>query len=107
MGTNYYAIKKVNLQDRIKMLDAISKDEFGKLKELIPQEIHIGKSSMGWQFIFDHSDWKYFDKSKNSINEFLLKCTIMDEYGEEIALDSFWEMVDKRVSLNLIYNTEQ
>ena len=70
MGTNYYAITKES------------------------EKIHIGLSNNGWQFLFDHNDWKYFDKSKVAIEQFLSECNIVDEYGEKMDYLDFWNMVE-------------
>lgn len=61
--------------------------------------IHIGKSSKGWQFLFDHNNWEYYEGTKASINAFLqdeiLKGgRIIDESLNEITLKELWEIVE-------------
>jgi hypothetical protein len=106
MGTNYYAIPKVKMEEwqnkRSKSLK-----EAGSMKGLIPlikayyddkkpQRIHVGKSSCGWKFLFNHNDWKYFEKTQESLKEFLSGCHLIDEYEREIGHDEFWEKVRQK-----------
>lgn len=93
MGTNYYAIPKLEDIQKQAIIKAIEDNDFLKVKRLNPKEIHIGKSSMGWEFLFNHNDWKYFHDLE-SLNLFLSSCKIYDEYDEEIPLDEFWSMVN-------------
>jgi len=68
------------------------------------QIVHIGKSSMGWQFGFhahEPSPWEPEDlvsvlSSKKDWKEFTAKdnVKIYDEYGEEVDEDNFWNMVE-------------
>lgn len=102
MGTNVYAYlrspkeiksaacakieqlaKEGKFDDLVEYIE-ITKDELNK------NEIHIGKRSGGWQFNFDHNEWKYYDFTKESIMNFLKLCsTIADEYGREYTLKNF------------------
>lgn len=59
------------------------------------KEVHIGKSSAGWQFMFhstldikNYQDWMTF-LSKDDVR-------IYDEYGKEVSLDSFKRFVKKK-----------
>lgn len=105
MGTNYYAYK----------IPAVSDEELDKLEELAKnhdlkgivewndrnrfkaEEIHLGKSSCGWQFLFNHNDWKYYGYTQESIIDFMRSCDyIADEYGTKISIDEFWDLIDKK-----------
>lgn len=98
MGTNYYAIPKATEESKRKIIDAATKEDWGSVKSLIPESIHIGKSSAGWAFIFNHNNWKYFEKSEKSLADFLDGCLIYDEYNMSISASDFWRMVyNKRV----------
>jgi len=77
MGTNYYA--RTNICKECNRYD----------------EIHIGKSSMGWTFTFhatdrikNYHDWKVFLLDKQA--------KIFDEYGEEITLEEFKKMIEAK-----------
>ena len=84
MGTNYYAVKK---------------------KPTIREPLHIGKSSIGWKFLFHEvnkynsfdwdleihtfEQWKEFLKNNNEI-------VILNEYDEEVSVIEFLDLVEKK-----------
>lgn len=101
MGTNFYC-RKINRKHR-KMfsddlnelsqyitynIDNIELDLVEKVKEFIEsnsdleEEIHLGKRSYGWQFLWDYHNGKYFKPNLESIKEFLSQDDIIiyDEY---------------------------
>ena len=99
MGTNYYAVRILNEIEKENAKKMIENDQYGELKEFLDEktrEIHIGKSSIGWKFLFNWNKEKYYKPLKHSINDFLSLYRIVDEYGKEISLESFWEMVEKK-----------
>lgn len=87
MGTNYYAVRT---------------------RPTIEDPIHIGKSSMGWKFLFQtHNDkwenppvvWNTYDQ----VYEWLYQNTvqsnnyvIIDEYDEIISFDDFVALVEEK-----------
>lgn len=102
MGTNFYC-RKINRKHR-KMfsddlnelsqyitynidnteLDLVEKvTEFIESNSDLEKEIHLGKRSYGWQFLWDYHDGKYFNSNLDSIKEFLSQddIVIYDEYG--------------------------
>ena len=96
MGTNYYAIPKATEELRKRIISAVERGDFINAKIMIPDKIHIGKSSGGWQFCFNHNDWEYFEKNRESIEVFLLSCEIFDEYDMCISNYDFWQMVEAK-----------
>ena len=74
MGTNYYA--KLNYCK-----------ECGR-----GDEIHLGKSSMGWKFSFQFNGGEYY-KNVSEMKEWLKGKIIENEYGEKVPYKNFWEMV--------------
>lgn len=76
MGTNYYL--RINACECCKRYD----------------ELHIGKSSAGWKFMFHKIPEKAEDYSQWL--ELLLKGDIYDEYGQYVPLKDFLERVDKK-----------
>lgn len=102
MSTNYYLRRKIPTA-RLKEIKGLVNDEGiygGKLDEALSKfhEIHIGKSSMGWQFLFNHNDGKYYKKTRDSIDSFLRAEVgkggkLVNEYGDEMSIDRFWNMV--------------
>jgi hypothetical protein len=109
MGTNYYAIKKKTpkqeeyLKEYKSLLLTSVHDEdwddvitFAESIKDIEDEcrVHLGKSSMGWKFLFNHNNWKYYGPDDTSIRKFMESCEcIKDEYDEIISISDFWEMV--------------
>lgn len=103
MGTNYYAVPKWN-DSKIKsrIIEKVKNNDFDnaiilieELKEM-NRGIHIGKSSCGWKFCFDHNNWKYFKQNKQSIVDFINSSNIKDEYDREITPDEFWKLVESK-----------
>ena len=74
MGTNYY-------------IDINKCESCGR-----KDQIHLGKSSMGWQFTFQYNGGKYY-KNVDEMKEFLNDKQIYCEYNGEISNKEFWEMV--------------
>lgn len=103
MGTNYYAIPKWD-DSKIKssIIKKVKKDDLDgaiiliEQLKIMNQGIHIGKSSCGWKFCFDHNNWKYFEKDKQSIVDFINSCEIIDEYNSPISTDEFWKLVESK-----------
>ncbi len=100
MGTNYYAIPKVTEEKEKQLIDLSSKKDWMGLRSALLEldEIHIGKSSMGWKFRFDHNNWQYFNQNKQAIIDFINSCTIRDEYGRPCSVDEFWDLVHRKVN---------
>lgn len=96
MGTNYYAIPKATDELKKKIIEKVTAGELGLAKQLIPDHVHIGKSSAGWQFCFNHNNWEYFGKSLESLDAFIKAAQIEDEYGTPIDYDKFWAMVNSK-----------
>lgn len=102
MGTNYYVRKAIRPSAIKKLKDLVNERDIydGVLQEALDEykEIHIGKSSAGWQFCFDHNNGKYYKKTYESINSFLRNVIkegghLVTEYGEDVSVDDFWNMV--------------
>lgn len=97
MGTNYYAIPVVNDHVKTQIKIAIDKNEYEQAKYLMPSKIHIGKSSIGWQFLFNHNNGDHYAQTRASIDVFLDRCTIFDEYNRPISKEDFWLMVESKM----------
>lgn len=102
MGTNYYACRKLNKSNKENVIRLLDEDKYEELVEYVNEnssKIHIGKQSCGWQFLFNYNHFKYYDLNRKSINEFLLKYDIIDEYGNKINIEDFWYMVDSNAKM--------
>lgn len=100
MGVNYYVCRKLSNDDKKKANELLENDKYAELIDFINDKsfkIHIGKQSCGWQFLFNHNDFKYYELNRNDIYNFLLKHEIVNEYGEIISNDDFWKMVDNNI----------
>lgn len=87
MGTNYYAVRA---------------------RPTINEPIHIGKSSIGWLFLFQAQNQKYteppvvwntFDQLKQWLEEFTVnrkEYVIIDEYDQVIPYIKFIEFVERK-----------
>lgn len=111
MGTNFYC-KKIDRKRREEFSENLDylcsyikhkiNDPCIDLKEKIQeflednfefeQEIHLGKRSYGWQFLWDYHNGKYFNPNLESIKGFLLQkdIVIYDEYGNFYTTDQLF-----------------
>lgn len=89
MGTNFYLRKNISTEKKNELHSYIDNEDWYSLQKHIPTEIHIGKKSAGWKFLWNANKFKYFKPNKESIMEFLQSGQIVDEYGEKISFDQF------------------
>lgn len=94
MGTNYYGIKIPTEKEKEEIKKAVDGDEWGLVSDMLPERIHLGKSSAGWEFCFDHNYWQYFGKDYSQIKSFIEGCSIFDEYGSSVTHEEFWGKVN-------------
>lgn len=66
-------------------------DTFSYHMEKETEEIHLGKRSCGWQFLWDYHDGKYFPANFEGIKTFLHsnEIEIWNEYNERFTADEF------------------
>ena len=53
--------------------------------------IHLGKRSGGWKFIWNWNRGKYY-KTKDELFEFIRSGRVVDEYGQQIDVEEFITM---------------
>lgn len=104
MGTNYYCrrIKLINELESERQVALNEAKDSRLLEEIVNEyfdskvngieDIHIGKSSGGWDFLFQLNDKKYYH-DKASMIEFIKECQIVDEYDRELTFDKFWSEI--------------
>jgi hypothetical protein len=115
MGTNFYRIpshkemveKRERLEKRFKEME-LSSENIERGFHTIPTEngweydspwseflegtnIHLGKRSSGWKFLWNFNNDKYY-KDKESLLEFMRSGRIVNEYSEELDVEEFIEM---------------
>ena len=103
MGTNFYAVLPVKKRTTNKLRKLADKLEDTSQKvnvenelyeigeELKDYEVHLGKRSCGWAFLWDANELKYYEPSLASIKKFIddNNAKIQDEYGVEFTWDEF------------------
>lgn len=85
MGTNYY-------------IKADSCEKCGRSDG----DIHLGKSSAGWQFSFQYNGGQYY-KNVKEMKAWTKDKVIYDEYDAPVQYEDFWKMVkakQKKSNLN-------
>ena len=104
MGTNYYCrrIKLINeleseketALNEAKDSELLTKivNEYYDSKINDVEDVHIGKASGGWNFLFQLNAKKYYH-NKASMIEFIKECQIVSEYGQTLTFDEFWNNV--------------
>ena len=90
MGTNFYLRKKLSEYEKEIGMQYLNDDDYDSLRDLIPKDIHIGKRSGGWKFLFNANNFEYFDTTKKSLIEWLKSGQIIDEYNQEYTFEEFW-----------------
>lgn len=90
MGTSFYLKQKLSEKDKQIAIGLIKSDEYNKVREMLPNDIHIGRRSWGWRFHWDHNYFKFFKPSKESLIEWLKSGQIVDDDGKEFTFDQFW-----------------
>ena len=102
MGTNFYAVLPVKKRTTNKLRELADKLDAGQNvdiegemydinQDLKCHEVHLGKRSCGWAFLWDANDLKYYEPSLESIKKFIddNNAKIQDEYGVEFTWDQF------------------
>lgn len=97
MGTNYYGYKKPTLEILNEIAQLALKGELHSIKSKIDEyvtNVHIGKSSAGWKFLFDKNEkeWKTFAEYKSWVENYQIRT----EYQEEVSQEEFWEKVESK-----------
>ena len=52
------------------------------------------KTSCGWYPLFEHHNGLLFDLNRQSLVNYTKQFQIVDEYGEIIAFEKFWDKID-------------
>ena len=89
MGTNFYLRKELSQAEKEKAKQFIEEGNYDSLKELLPENIHIGKRSGGWKFLWDAHYFEYYKPTKESLFEWLKSGQIINEYDEKFTFEQF------------------
>jgi len=83
MGTNYYARKK--------------KPRIVKIYD----ELHLGKSSVGWRFAFKETDEiKSYPQFLKWLEDNKIDYDIFNEYGEKISIKKLIKFIEEKQKFN-------
>ena len=121
MGTNFFCVEKISRRQRSKIKSLLMEYiglvdkadtacDFHELhskynemiSDIIPERVHLGKRSHGWQFLWDYHDGRYFKANLESIKKFLKDKIIFDENKEVFSLDQF---LNEEIA-DYLYNTD-
>lgn len=92
MGTNFYLHKKLTKSQKADLYKcAIINDDYDSAVEILEavKPIHIGKRSLGWKFLWNANQFRYFEPNRKSIVKFLKSGVIKNEYGETFTYEQF------------------
>lgn len=97
MGTNYYGTRIPTAEERKELSGLALNGEFGRLSYRLEsfELVHIGKSSGGWQFLFNLNGRRFYN-TKAELIEWLKGLQIIDEYGRDVTFDELWQVVTNR-----------
>ncbi len=115
MGTNYYRVpqghemikREQKLRMRIDAMDTVNPEQIergfhsisvGEWDSMSPWDefldgtnVHLGKRSGGWKFLWNWNDSKYY-KTKEELFKFIRNGRVVDEYGRVIDQEEFIQM---------------
>ena len=115
MGTNYYRVpqghemikREQKFRIRINEMDSVNAGQIGRGFRSISvgewdymspwdefldgTNIHLGKRSIGWKFLWNWNDSKYY-KTKEELFKFIKSGRVVDEYGELMDQEEFIQM---------------
>ena len=97
MGTNYYLRRKLSINERQEIIDDIIFCRYDDARDKLPKDIHIGKKSCGWKFLWNANRFKNFKPSKDSIMSFLRSGQIIDEYGRWLTYEEFLDVISRNI----------
>ena len=104
MGTNFYVKVKLTSKQKDEIRHYLLEDRYDIIRALLDEakDIHIGKSSFGWKFLWDVNNFKYSGKSKKEMFDWLKDKDIIDEYDKHYTFDQFI----KRIRITEGYDLE-
>ena len=103
MGTNYYLRKIPTEEDYNKIVyyavkrdiyDDYDRENLFSIIHNLNRRIHLCKISSGWYPLFEHHNGLLFDLNRQSLIDYTKQFQIVDEYGEIISFEKFWDKID-------------
>lgn len=95
MGTNFYVKTKLTSKQKDEIRHYLLEDRYDIIKALLDEveDIHIGKQSAGWKFLWDVNNFKYFGKSKQEMFDWLKDKDIIDEGNRHYTFEQFLKRI--------------
>ena len=109
MSTNYYVKNVPTLAQREqvkKLIDLAQYKEAAEMLNDFAEDIHIGKSSGGWRFLFNLNGCRFYSDTK-SFYEWIQDKEITDEYEDVISLSDFIALVDSKKNFKSHRSSQQ
>lgn len=111
MGTNFYLKRKLSEQEKTLAKELLDNDKYDEVRDILPKDVHIGKRSYGWRFLWNANDFEYFGPNVDSLMDFLQSGDIYDEYGTYFTFDQFMNdeldgFIDKGFNLAEYYKSD-
>lgn len=89
MGVNFFITRNISRSTKTVLKQLVDSESWSALKDSVPEKIHIGKMTPGWQFLWNANDFNHFEPSKQSLRGFLHMGQIEDENGKLYTFDEF------------------
>ena len=122
MGTNYYARILPTLEEKENLKKLIDSDDFYAIEKEVQRlygesteydkgaEIHLGKRSGGWKFLFNPNYERYYKLTKEGLKEFLNKPNIIiysEYFNSDNGIMEYTDDPDKADSKEYLWTAKQ
>ena len=122
MGTNYYARILPTLEEKENLKKLINSDDFYVIEKEVQRlygesteydkgaEIHLGKRSGGWKFLFNPNYERYYKLTKEGLKEFLNKPNVIiysEYFNSDNGVMEYTDDPDKANSKEYLWTPQQ
>ena len=122
MGTNYYARILPTLEEKENLKKLIDSDNFYTIEKEVQRlygesteydkgaEIHLGKRSGGWKFLFNPNYERYYKLTKEGLKEFLNKPNVIiysEYFNSDNGIMEYTDDPDKADSKEYLWTPQQ
>lgn len=122
MGTNYYARILPTLEEKENLKKLIDSDDFYAIEKEVQRlygesteydkgaEIHLGKRSGGWKFLFNPNYERYYKLTKEGLKEFLHKPNVIiysEYFNNDNGIMGYTDDPDKANSKEYLWTPQQ
>lgn len=122
MGTNYYARILPTLEEKENLKKLIDSDDFYAIEKEVQRlygesteynkgaEIHLGKRSGGWKFLFNPNYERYYKLTKEGLKEFLNKPNVIiysEYFNSDNGVMEYTDDPDKTDSKEYLWTPQQ